>query len=84
MLYIIYKNFSVVQGSEIDVATCYGLDVRGSNPGGREIFRARSRQTLEPTHPGLNVNHIPPSSSEVKRRVELYLCILLLTLHGLF
>jgi hypothetical protein len=28
-------------GSSVGIATDYGLDVRGSNPGGGEIFRTR-------------------------------------------
>jgi len=37
-------------GSSVGIATDYGLDVPGSNPGGDEIFRP-SRTALEPTQP---------------------------------
>jgi len=37
-------------GSSVGVATDYGLDGAGSNPGGDEIFRP-SRPALEPTQP---------------------------------
>jgi len=37
-------------GSSFDIATDYGLDGPGSNPGGEEIFRP-SRTALGPTQP---------------------------------
>jgi len=37
-------------GSSVGIATDYGLDGPGSNPGGDEIFHP-SRPTLEPTQP---------------------------------
>ena len=37
-------------GSSIGIVTVYGLDGRGSNPGGDEIFRP-SRLALGPTQP---------------------------------
>jgi len=37
-------------GSSVGIATDYGLDGPGSNPGGDEIFR-QSRPALGPTHP---------------------------------
>jgi len=37
-------------GSSVGIATDYGLDGPGSNPGGDEIFRP-SRPALEPTQP---------------------------------
>jgi len=37
-------------GSSVDIATDYGLDGPGSNPGGDEIFRP-SRPALGPTKP---------------------------------
>ena len=37
-------------GSSVDIATDYGLDGPGSNPGGDEIFRP-SRPALGPTQP---------------------------------
>jgi hypothetical protein len=64
-----------------------GLTVRGSNPGGGEIFR--SLQTGSAAHPasytvgtgsfpgvewsGRGVDQPPPSSAKVKEREELYL-----------
>jgi hypothetical protein len=37
-------------GSSVGIATDYGVDGSGSNPGGDEIFRP-SRPTLGPTQP---------------------------------
>ena len=37
-------------GSSVSIATDYGLDGLGSNPGGDEIFRP-SRPALPPTQP---------------------------------
>jgi len=37
-------------GNSVGIATDYGLDGPGSNPGGDEIFRP-SRPTLGPTQP---------------------------------
>jgi len=37
-------------GSSVSIATDYGLDGQGSNPGGDEIFRP-SRPALGPTQP---------------------------------
>jgi hypothetical protein len=64
-----------------------GWTVRGSNPGGGEIFRTRS--VLHGAHPasytmgtgsfprvkrpGRGADHPPPSSAEVKEGVRLYL-----------
>ena len=39
-------------GSSVGIATDYGLDDPGSNPGGNEIFRP-SRPTLGPTQPAV-------------------------------
>jgi len=61
--------------------------VWGLNPGGAEIFRTRPDQLRGPPSllyngyqifpgvklPGRGVDHPPPSSVEVKERVELYL-----------
>jgi hypothetical protein len=75
--------------SWVGMATCYGWTVRESNPGEGEIFRTRSNRSWGPPsllyneyrvsfpgvkRPGLGVNHPPPSSAEVKERVDLYLC----------
>jgi len=70
--------------SSVGIATRYGLEVRGSNPGGSEIFRIRPDRPWCPprmgtgSFPGVKrtgrgVDHSPPSSAEVKERVELYL-----------
>jgi len=73
--------------SSVGIATDYGLDSPGSNPGGEEIFRP-SRPALGPTQPRVQLvpgpsrgqkrprhgaAHPPPSSAEVLERVELYL-----------
>jgi hypothetical protein len=65
-----------------------GRTVRGSNPGGGEIFRTRPDRLWGPPsllyngyrlsfpgvkRPGRGVNHPPPSSAEVKGRVELHI-----------
>jgi hypothetical protein len=65
-----------------------GWTVRGSNPGGGEIFRTRPDRPWglpsllyngyrvsfpEVKRPGRGVDHPPTSSAEVKERVELYL-----------
>ena len=61
--------------------------VRGSNPGGGEIFRTHPHRPWGPRSllyngyrvsfegvkwPGRGVDHPPPSSAEIKERVELY------------
>jgi len=52
------SNFICVLGSSVDVATDYGLDGPGSNPGGDEIFRL-SRPALGPTQPPVKwVEHV--------------------------
>ena len=73
--------------SSVGIATDYGLDGPGSNPGGDEIFRP-SRPALGPTQPpvqwvevllrgrggrGVGLTPLPTSSAEVLERVELYL-----------
>jgi hypothetical protein len=65
-----------------------GWTIRGSNPGGGEIFRSRPDRPWDPPsllyngyrvsfpgvkRPGRGVDHPPPSNAEVKERVELYL-----------
>ena len=64
-------------GSSVGIATDYGLEDPGSNPGGDEIFRP-SRPALGPTQPPINgyrvfhggkvrpgraADHSPPSSA---------------------
>ena len=64
-------------GSSVGIATDYGLDGPGSNPGGDEIFRP-SRPVLGPTQPPVNrvfpggkvrpgfaADHSPSSSAAV-------------------
>ena len=43
-------HFCCGPGSSVGIATDYGLDDPGSNPGGEEIFRL-SRPALGPTQP---------------------------------
>jgi hypothetical protein len=80
----------VGRDSVFGIATFYGLDGPGSNPGGDENFRTLPDPTrghlvsctmgagslsLTVNRPGGRVNHHPPqSSAKVKERVELYLC----------
>jgi len=83
---IYYKIYSG-SGSSIGIATDYGLDGPGSNPGGDEIFRP-ARPALGPTQPpvkwipglsrgkerpGRAADHSPPFKCRGHRRVELYL-----------
>jgi hypothetical protein len=66
----------------------FSQDVRGSNPGGGEIFRSRPDRPRGPPsllyngyrvsfpgvkRPGREAHHPPSSSAKVKERVELYL-----------
>ena len=54
ILYILYFSITYVwlsgPGSSVGIATDYGLDGPGSNPGGDEIFRP-STPALGPTQP---------------------------------
>ena len=73
-----------MRDSAVGIATRYELGGPGPNPGRSEIFR--TRPDWPRTHPAFYtmgtesfsqvlvraVNHSPPSSSEVKQRVELY------------
>ena len=78
---MLYSQFPPVNhiicgpGSSVGIATDYGLDGPGSNPGGDEIFRP-SRPALRPTQPpvkwvegkvrlGRAADHSPPSSAAV-------------------
>ena len=45
-----FPPFACGPGSSVGIATDYGQNVPGSNPGGDEIFRP-SRPTLGPTQP---------------------------------
>jgi len=74
------------RGSSVSIAPRYGLGVRGSNPGGGEIFRIRPDRPWGPPsllyngyrvfpevkRTGRCVDHPPPSSADIKERVELY------------
>ena len=81
-----YKVYILIQSRLQHVSA--GWTVRGSNPGGGEIFRNcpdrpwglpsllynEYRVSLPGVkRPGRGVDHPPPSSTEVKERVELYL-----------
>jgi hypothetical protein len=46
---LIYKRVLCGPGSSVGIATDYGLDDPGSNPGGDETFRL-SRPVVGPTH----------------------------------
>jgi hypothetical protein len=74
--------------SVVGIANPYGLRVRGSIPGRFEILRTRPDRPWSPPsllnngqlvyfagvkRPGCDADHPPPSSAEVKERVELYL-----------
>jgi hypothetical protein len=48
--YYYYYYYYCGPGSSVGIATDYGLDGPGSNPGGDEIFR-QSRPALGPTQP---------------------------------
>ena len=86
---IIISFFETVgRDGSVAIATRYGLDGPGSNPGGGEIFRPLpDRPWDSPSllyngygvssqrvkRLGRGVDHPPPSSAEVKERGELYL-----------
>ena len=84
--------------SSVGTATRYGPEGQRIESRWGQDFPHPSRPALGPTQPpiqwvpgllprgkaaGRGVNHLPPSSAEVKERVELYL-YLPLGLHGLF
>ena len=68
-------------GSSVGIATGYGLDSRGSNPGGGEIFRNCPDRPWAPLsllynqyrvpggkeRPGRDADHSPPSSAVVMK-----------------
>ena len=58
---------TVGRDSSVSIATRCGLDCLGSNPSGGEIFYTR------PDWPWGMALTPPPSSAEVKERVELFL-----------
>jgi hypothetical protein len=75
----------VGQDCAVGIASRYGLEVRGSNPGGGEIFRTRPDLPWGPPRllyngglfrgvkrPGRGVDHPPPPGAEIKERGELY------------
>ena len=77
-----------VPGSSVGIATGYGLDGPGSNPGGGEIFRTCPDRPWGPhsllyngyrvfpggkERPGRDADPSPPSSAVGHERVELYL-----------
>jgi len=76
---------SVGRDSSVGIATRYGLDCPGIESQWGRDFPHPSRPALGPTHPmgtgsflgvkrpGRGLDHPPPSSAEVKERVELYL-----------
>ena len=53
--------------SSVRIATDYGLDGPGSNPGGDEIFRP-SRPALGPTQPPVNGYRVFPGDKARPRR----------------
>jgi hypothetical protein len=76
----------VGRDSSVGIATRYGLDGPGIESRWRRDFQRPSSPALGPTQPpvqwgpgngvkrpGRGVDHPPPSSAEVKERVELYL-----------
>ena len=48
--FVVVISINFWPGSSVGIATDYGLDGPGSNPGGDEIFRP-SRPALGPTRP---------------------------------
>jgi hypothetical protein len=87
-----------VPGSSVSIATGYGLDGPGSNPGEGEIFRTCPDRPWGPSNflyngyrvfsggkerPGRDADHSSPSSAVGHERVELYLYSLY-RLYGLY
>ena len=87
MIYVEYTD-DCGPGSVVGIATGYGLDGPGSNPGGGEIFRTCPDWPWGPPsllyngygvftggkdRPGRDADPSPPSSAVGHERVELYL-----------
>jgi hypothetical protein len=85
----LWPSHSVGRDSLVGTATGYGLDGPGIESRWGRDFPHPSRPVLGPTQPpiqwvpglsrgvkrlGRGVDHRPPSSAEVKERVELYFC----------
>ena len=80
------------EASKFGFLLCMGWTVRGSNHGGSEIFRTRPDRPWGPpmgamSVPGVKrvgrgIDHLPPSSAEVKERGDI--ATPLLGLRGLF
>ena len=83
-----YSMTARVRNSSVVISTRYGLDCPGIGSRFRRDFAHPSRPAPGPTQPpiqwlpalfpgvkrsGRGVDHLPPSSAEVKERVELYL-----------
>jgi hypothetical protein len=83
-----YNQSNHGPGSVVGVATAYGLDGPGSNPGGGEIFRTCPDRPWSlssllyngyrifprgKVRPRRDADPSPHSSAEVKIRVEIYL-----------
>jgi len=86
--YFCYSPFTVDRDSAVSIATCYGLDGPGIEYQWGRYFPHLSSPALGPIHPpielvpglspgvkrpGRGVYYKPPSSAEVKERVEIYL-----------
>ena len=81
-------NYYVDQDNTVDIATHYGLDGLGANPSKGEVSRTCTDRPWVPrsllyngyrVFPrvkwlGRGIDHPLPSSTEVKERVELYIC----------
>ena len=86
--YETYRRHNMGRDSSVGIATGYGLDGPGIEYRWGRDFPHPSRPSLRPTQPSMQwvpglcrggkrprrgVDHPPPSSAEVKQRVELYL-----------
>ena len=72
--YLYYSFIYVGRNSVVYVEAGYGLDGPGiESTGAHSAFYAVGNGSFpEVKRPGRGVNHPPPSSDEVKERVELY------------